>query len=70
MLRAVREDVVAELGAEIDVSEMTADQQALLVAAIREARAQQRAVLEAAITAAMEHVPRLLRGALRKVLFG
>ena len=68
----MREEVIAELGSEhgIDVSEMTADQQAALVAAIREARAQQRAVLEAAITGAMEHVPRLLRGALRKVLFG
>jgi len=46
------------------------DQQVALVAAVRHARERQRAVLEDAIDAAMEHVPRVLRGAMRKVLFG
>lgn len=45
-----------------------ADREALL-AAIRAARAEHARGLETAITNALESVPRVLRGALRKVLF-
>jgi hypothetical protein len=40
-----------------------------LAAAVREVRDERRAALQQAIDAALEHVPRLLRGAMRKVLF-
>ncbi|MEO8704192.1 MAG: hypothetical protein ABI867_29335 [Kofleriaceae bacterium] len=42
---------------------------AALAERIRQVRAQQAEELRQAIDAALEHVPRLLRGALRKVLF-
>ncbi len=40
-----------------------------MLAQVRTARAERRAALQGAIDEAMQHVPRLLRGALRKVLF-
>jgi hypothetical protein len=45
------------------------DQRASLVVAVEAARERQRIALQQSIDAALEHVPRLLRGALRKVLF-
>ena len=42
---------------------------AALDAAVHAARERQRVVLQESIDAAMEHVPRVLRAALRKVLF-
>jgi alkylhydroperoxidase family enzyme len=44
-------------------------ERAALTAAVEAVRHQQRHVLQQSIDAAMEHVPRVLRGALRKVLF-
>lgn len=41
-----------------------------LAAAFTTAKTQQRKALEAATEAALAHVPMLLRGAVRKVLFG
>ena len=40
-----------------------------LLAVIRDARVRQRRALEQSIEAALTHVPRVLRGALRAVLF-
>lgn len=41
-----------------------------LTAAFASAKVQQRTALEASTEAALSHVPMLLRGAVRKVLFG
>ncbi len=41
-----------------------------LLAALAAAKLRQRAALEASTEAALSHVPMLLRGAVRKVLFG
>jgi hypothetical protein len=65
-----------ELAAELGLAEpppwliaLPSEARAELLAAIREVRVARRAALQQAIDAAMEHVPRVLRGALRKVLF-
>lgn len=48
---------------------LSATQQADLVGAVRETRVRHAALLDEAITNALNQVPRVLRGALRKVLF-
>jgi hypothetical protein len=45
------------------------EDRATLHRVVEAARDRQRAELQASIDAALEHVPRVLRGALRKVLF-
>ena len=49
--------------------ELTPDQLAWLRDAARGARHREHAALEAAIDRAMEHVPWLLRGAVKRILF-
>jgi len=60
-----------ELGAQepLPVEALSEGEQAALVELIRDLRARRAAELQAAITNALEQVPRMLRGALRKVLF-
>lgn len=53
----------------LPVDKLSAAQQTALLAAVRDARASHAALLRQSIDAAMDHVPRVLRGALRKVLF-
>lgn len=53
----------------LPTTKLSAAQRDALATAIREARASHAALLQQSITNAMEHVPWVLRGALRKVLF-
>ena len=53
----------------LPVQALSEGEQAALVELVREMRATRAAELQAAITNALEQVPRVLRGALRKVLF-
>lgn len=60
-----------ELGARepLPVRALSEGERTALVEVVREVRATRAAELQAAITNALEQVPRVLRGALRKVLF-
>jgi hypothetical protein len=60
-----------ELGAQepLPITALSKGEQAALVELVRDMRARRAAELQAAITNALEQVPRVLRGALRKVLF-
>lgn len=53
----------------LPVDKLSPAQRSELTAAIRETRANHALLLRQSIDAAMDHVPRVLRGALRKVLF-
>jgi len=56
-----------ELGAHIEA--LSEGEQAALLELVCEMRARRAAELQAAITNALEQVPRVVRGALRRVLF-
>ena len=60
----------AELGAKPpgDLAQLTAEQQRALARAIRDARHRQAAPLTAAGDQALQHIPKLLRVPIRKVL--
>jgi len=61
----------AELGSVPEgLDELSEDDLASLAGALRVARRRQSQELEAAIEDALEIVPRLLRGTIRKILFG
>ena len=53
----------------LPIDALSEGEQAALVELIHDMRARRAAELQAAITNALEQVPRVLRGALRKVLF-
>ena len=52
------------------LDELSADEADELLAMIQTARKTQQAALDEAIDAALGHLPRLVRGTARKVLFG
>ena len=71
----MRAELIAETQAELGLADPTPlaslapDELAWLRAAVRDAREREHAALTAAVDQALEHVPRLLRGAVRRILF-
>ncbi|HEY1968029.1 MAG TPA: hypothetical protein VGH89_08790 [Pseudonocardia sp.] len=61
----------AELGKDLDVLDsLTQDEQAELLEMVRQARAGQHQALDGALNQVLKHLPRLVRGPARKILFG
>lgn len=65
------EQAQAELGLDdgSPLAELPPPQLAWLLDVARDARARERAALDAAVDRALEQIPRVLRGAVRKILF-
>lgn len=66
-----RADLKRDLGEDLEVLALLSDEEsAELATLLREARRNQQQALDASLDEALGHLPRLIRGTARKILFG
>jgi hypothetical protein len=71
MTEPARTSLHDALGSDLNVlDQLTADEAAELAGLIRAARAAQQAALDDSVEIALGHLPRVVRGTARRVLFG